>query len=188
MPKINVYLPDALASAVKDAGVPVSAVCQAALSEAVERVGRSRRTIAAFRNPETALEALHRLSEGASARMTPRLLDAFRRTEFERVDKPGAISSVDVLRGLLGDDENFAVRLLVSQGVDVEELLAGCSEEVTEEIPSREPPSDGPFVARLSMPAGRVCERNGSGHRLWSQLHRLRARSRGTDGESKRGK
>ncbi|MGO9344685.1 MAG: ATP-dependent Clp protease ATP-binding subunit, partial [Acidimicrobiales bacterium] len=30
MPKVNVYLPDALASAVKDAGVPVSAVCQVA--------------------------------------------------------------------------------------------------------------------------------------------------------------
>ena len=32
MPKINVYLPDDLAEAVKEAGVPVSAVCQATLS------------------------------------------------------------------------------------------------------------------------------------------------------------
>jgi ATP-dependent Clp protease ATP-binding subunit ClpA len=38
MPKINVYLPDDLAEAVKDAGVPVSAVCQRALEHAVRRV------------------------------------------------------------------------------------------------------------------------------------------------------
>jgi ATP-dependent Clp protease ATP-binding subunit ClpC len=38
MPKINVYLPDNLAEAVKDAGVPVSAVCQRALEHAVRRV------------------------------------------------------------------------------------------------------------------------------------------------------
>ena len=35
MPKINVYLPDDLAEAVRDAGIPVSAVCQAALARAV---------------------------------------------------------------------------------------------------------------------------------------------------------
>ena len=36
MPKINVYLPDDLAAAVRDAQVPVSAVCQNALERAVE--------------------------------------------------------------------------------------------------------------------------------------------------------
>jgi ATP-dependent Clp protease ATP-binding subunit ClpA len=38
MPKINVYLADDLAEAVKDAAVPVSAVCQRALEQAVRRV------------------------------------------------------------------------------------------------------------------------------------------------------
>ena len=41
MPKINVYLPDDLAAAVKEANVPVSAVCQAALSGQSERSPRS---------------------------------------------------------------------------------------------------------------------------------------------------
>ena len=36
-PKINVYLPDDLAAEVKAAGVPVSAVCQQALADAVAR-------------------------------------------------------------------------------------------------------------------------------------------------------
>ena len=43
MPKINVYLPDDLATAVREAGIPVSPVCQKALAEAVRRVGRARK-------------------------------------------------------------------------------------------------------------------------------------------------
>ncbi|MDX6415722.1 MAG: hypothetical protein QOG28_342, partial [Trebonia sp.] len=38
MPKINVYLPDDLAEAVKEAGLPVSAICQATLEQAVRRL------------------------------------------------------------------------------------------------------------------------------------------------------
>ena len=38
MPKINVYLPDDLADAVRDTGVPVSAICQRALEQAVRRI------------------------------------------------------------------------------------------------------------------------------------------------------
>ncbi len=48
MPKINVYLPGALAEAVKDAGVPVSAVCQRALEQAVRRVTAIREVTTAF--------------------------------------------------------------------------------------------------------------------------------------------
>jgi len=36
-PKINVYLPDDLAAEVKSSGIPVSAVCQQALADAVAR-------------------------------------------------------------------------------------------------------------------------------------------------------
>jgi ATP-dependent Clp protease ATP-binding subunit ClpC len=39
-PKINVYLPDELADQVKAAGIPVSAVCQQALSDAVANAAR----------------------------------------------------------------------------------------------------------------------------------------------------
>jgi ATP-dependent Clp protease ATP-binding subunit ClpA len=38
-PKINVYLPDDLAQEVKVAGIPVSAICQQALADAVVRAG-----------------------------------------------------------------------------------------------------------------------------------------------------
>lgn len=46
MPKINIYLPDDLAEAVKDAGVPVSAICQRALEQAVRRVTAIREVTA----------------------------------------------------------------------------------------------------------------------------------------------
>ncbi|MGH3165800.1 MAG: Clp protease N-terminal domain-containing protein, partial [Trebonia sp.] len=42
MPKINVYLPDDLAEAVKDIDLPVSAICQRALEHAVRRVTAMR--------------------------------------------------------------------------------------------------------------------------------------------------
>jgi post-segregation antitoxin (ccd killing protein) len=38
MPKVNVYLPDNLATAVREAGIPLSAVCQAALEQEVRKV------------------------------------------------------------------------------------------------------------------------------------------------------
>ena len=42
MPKINVYLSDELAEAVKEAYLPVSAICQRALESAVRRVAAIR--------------------------------------------------------------------------------------------------------------------------------------------------
>lgn len=42
MPKINVYLPDDLAEAVKDIDLPVSAICQRALEHVVRRVTAMR--------------------------------------------------------------------------------------------------------------------------------------------------
>jgi ATP-dependent Clp protease ATP-binding subunit ClpA len=45
MPKVNIYLPDDLAEAVKDTGVPLSAVCQRALEQAVRRVTQIREIV-----------------------------------------------------------------------------------------------------------------------------------------------
>jgi ATP-dependent Clp protease ATP-binding subunit ClpA len=45
MPKVNIYLPDDLAEAVKDTGVPLSAVCQRALEQAVRRVTQIRQIV-----------------------------------------------------------------------------------------------------------------------------------------------
>ncbi|WP_306368477.1 type II toxin-antitoxin system CcdA family antitoxin [Nocardiopsis sp. CC223A] len=42
MPKVNVYLPEDLADAVRESGIPVSAVCRRALEQAVRRLATAR--------------------------------------------------------------------------------------------------------------------------------------------------
>lgn len=158
MPKINVYLPDALAAAVKDANVPVSSVCQAALSEAVERIGRTRAGITALRDPATPAALLRRIGEGTRKRMTPRLLAAL---SAAGVDAEGharaAVSSLDLLRGLLDDGENLAARLLLSQGVDVDALAeATRASQADEPGPSAAGSSDT-LLGRLTMPGRLAC-------------------------------
>ena len=63
MPKINVYLPDDLADAVRDTGVPVSAICQRALEQAVRRITAIRQiSLTDLSDADLAgqLSALHR--------------------------------------------------------------------------------------------------------------------------------
>jgi ATP-dependent Clp protease ATP-binding subunit ClpA len=158
MPKINVYLPDALASAVKDADVPVSAVCQAALSDAVERVGRTRRGIAALRDPATPAAILRRIGEGTRKRMTPRLVAVL---GVAALDADGqarpAVSTLDLLRGLLDDGENFAVRLLLAQGIDVDALAETTRASETDEPGPPVPASSDTLLGRLTMPGRLAC-------------------------------
>ena len=158
MPKINVYLPDALASAVKDAGVPVSAVCQAALSDAVERVGRTRRGIAALRDPATPNTTLRQIAEGTRKRMTPRLVAAL---GVAALDADGqartVVSSLDLLRGLLDDGENLAVRLLLAQDVDVDALAEATKASEADEPGPPAPDSGDTLLGRLTMPGRLAC-------------------------------
>jgi len=158
MPKINVYLPDALASAVKDAGVPVSAVCQAALSDAVGRVGRTRRGIAALRDPATPAATLRQIADGTRKAMTPRLVAAL---EVAALDADGkarpAVSSLDLLGGLLDDGENLAVRLLLAQGVDTDALAEAARASETDEPGPPDPDSSDTLLGRLTMPGRWAC-------------------------------
>jgi ATP-dependent Clp protease ATP-binding subunit ClpC len=158
MPKINVYLPDALASAVKDADVPVSAVCQAALADAVERVGRTRRGIAALRDPATPAAALRQIGEGTRKRMTPRLVAAL---GVAALDADGqarpAVSSLGLLRGLLDDGENLAVRLLLAQGVDIDALAEATRASEPDEPGPPVPESSDTLLGRLTMPGRLAC-------------------------------
>lgn len=158
MPKINVYLPDALAAAVKDANLPVSAVCQAALSDALERVGRTRTGIAALRDPGTPAVLLRQIGEGIRKRMTPRLVAALGVAAVE-VDGQAqiAVSSLDLLHALLDDGENLAVRLLLAQGVDIDALAEATRGSETTEPGPPVPESDGTLLGRLTMPGRLAC-------------------------------
>ena len=157
-PKINVYLPDALAAAVKDAGVPVSAVCQAALSDAVQQIERAQKAIAALRNPATPAATLRLIAEVSQSRMTARLTAALQAAATDPAGGDRAtVSSLDLLRALLDDGENLAVRLMVSQGADTGALAVMAAADEGSEAP---PPLDGPHTAlleRLTMPARSAC-------------------------------
>lgn len=118
MPKINVYLPDDLAAQVRDAGIPVSPVCQAALAEAVRQVGRARKAADAIRSPSTDAATLQQIGDRLEARATLRLREALRLA----TPASGPVETVDLLLGLLDEGHNVAIEALRLQDVDLEEL------------------------------------------------------------------
>jgi ATP-dependent Clp protease ATP-binding subunit ClpA/post-segregation antitoxin (ccd killing protein) len=111
MPKINVYLPDDLAEAVREAEIPVSAVCQAALEQAVRRLSVIRQLVAA--DLET---------DALSARL-PRFTDKAR-TSFRlaagQAREAGAplVGTEHLLGGLLAEGSNLALPVLHAMDID----------------------------------------------------------------------
>jgi ATP-dependent Clp protease ATP-binding subunit ClpA len=105
MPKINVYLPDDLADAVKDAGLPVSAICQRALELAVRRVTAVR---------ETAAGRYRDLVEGAAVtEFTARLMNILDAAKAAAAaDDASALDSGHLLRAMVSDRDAMAVRVL----------------------------------------------------------------------------
>ncbi|MFF4413906.1 Clp protease N-terminal domain-containing protein [Streptosporangium sp. NPDC001559] len=111
MPKINVYLPDELAEAVKAAGVPVSAVCQRALEQAVRRITAIR---------ETGLGSPGLDGSGARfASFTPRARTAVS-LALEEARAGGAVEvgTEHLLGGLLAEGTNLALHVLRAVEVD----------------------------------------------------------------------
>jgi ATP-dependent Clp protease ATP-binding subunit ClpA len=112
MPKINVYLPDDLAAAVKDNAIPVSSVCQRALEQAV-------RTATSLRGTSTA-EA--RQGPDAPDRMTRRARDAITAATRIADARDAQPTSVDVLLGILDEGSNLAVVVLESLDIEPDDL------------------------------------------------------------------
>lgn len=112
MPKVNVYLPDELATAVRDAGVPVSAVCQRALADAVAATDASA----------TAGDG------GRLARFTQRARTVVERAEASGADDP---TSVDVLAGILEEGNNLALMVLTAVDIEPPDLVAEAEAALT---------------------------------------------------------
>ncbi|MEV8634986.1 Clp protease N-terminal domain-containing protein [Streptosporangium sp. NPDC051023] len=111
MPKINVYLPDELAEAVKVAGVPVSAVCQRALEQAVRRITAIR---------ETGLSAPDLDDQSARfANFTPRARTVIKlAVEEARAEATAAVGTEHLLSGLLAEGANLALHVLRAVEID----------------------------------------------------------------------
>ncbi|GAA2857584.1 hypothetical protein GCM10010443_19910 [Actinoplanes cyaneus] len=111
MPKINVYLPDELAEAVKETGLPVSAICQRALEQAVRRVTAIRET------------SLAELSGADLEERFPLMTGRSRTVLGLAVERAGAasrtsVSSADLLGAMIQEGENLAMHVL--QALEIE--------------------------------------------------------------------
>jgi ATP-dependent Clp protease ATP-binding subunit ClpC len=149
MPKINVYLPDDLAAAVRAAGFPVSPVCQEALATAVRKVNRSRTVIGMIREPGFDPGQHPALAGALESRMTPRMHEVFRLARQASGDPAG---TGQLLLGVLKEGHNLGLRLLQALDIDPDELAAALAQaDLTEPaaVDAGEPgPGAGPDLTR----------------------------------------
>jgi len=135
MPKINVYLPDGLANAVRDAQLPVSAICQAALERAVRDVSSVRGT--------DEPPAVDHPVVGLFGRFTPRARQALALAEQAARDVPhNYLGTEHVLLGVIDEGTNLALKVLDSLEIEASDLraelaasLAGPTKRVEGHIP-----------------------------------------------------
>lgn len=129
MPKINVYLPDDLADAVKDAGLPVSAICQRALELAVRRV-------TAFREITTGSHS--DLVEGAAiTEFTARAVDVLKAAHAEAAaEGVSALDSGYLLRAMVSDSDSMAVRVLAALDITARHIRAELDRRMASAEPS----------------------------------------------------
>lgn len=110
MPKINVYLPDDLADAVRDAGVPVSAICQRALGEAVRRITLIRQAALDDLAGADPTDRLHAFTGRAGTALKLAIGRA-------REDGAPAVGTGHLLHGLLAEGGNFALQILTAMEI-----------------------------------------------------------------------
>jgi ATP-dependent Clp protease ATP-binding subunit ClpC len=126
MPKVNIYLSDDLATAVRDANVPVSAICQQALERAVRDVTSLRAMDEPPPEDHPGLGILHRF--------TPRARKALALAEDAARDVPHRyVGTEHILLGVIGEGGNLALKVLESLDVEPDDLRA-------ELLASMEPP------------------------------------------------
>src|ERR1700742_943507 len=111
MPKINVYLPDDLADAVRDAGIPVSPVCQRALEQAVRRSQEVRQTVLSDLDGADLRERLPSFTARAVTVLTLAL-------DRARAAGTPNLTTGDLLHGLLTEPANLARQVLTAMDVE----------------------------------------------------------------------
>lgn len=145
VPKINVYLPDELAEAVKEAGVPVSAVCQRALEQAVRRVTAIRETVLTDLDLEVPTGALIHLTDRTRTVL---------KLAADRAGAAGAtaVGTGHLLAGLLDEGGNLALHVL--RAMDIEPGQVG--RDLAQRMPA--PPGEAGPARRFSGTAANALE------------------------------
>lgn len=112
MGKINVYLPDDLEAEVRDAGIGVSAVCQDALRNAVDRIVGARS------------------ADAERGRFTPRLSAIIE----GRLSLGRPVEAHDLVCAVIKHGENLGARLLTSVGIELPEPAPASAGDGTGEL------------------------------------------------------
>jgi len=153
MPKINVYLPDDLADAVRDSGIPVSAICQRALEQAVRRVTPIRQAVLGDLTDADLAARLPSFTARAVAVLSL-ARDAGRPT----------IGTGDLLEGIRTEGANLALEVLRSMEIDPGQLV----------VPHTDEPGAGGFsTAAVNALELTVAEATALGHNYIGCEHLL---------------
>jgi ATP-dependent Clp protease ATP-binding subunit ClpA len=116
VPKINVYLPDELAEAVKETGVPVSAICQRALGQAVRRVTAIRQTALGHLTPDDLGDRFPLFT--ARTRAVVALA-----VEQARAQSAPNVGTGHLLAGMVREGTNLALHVLRAIEIDPAQVL-----------------------------------------------------------------
>jgi Clp amino terminal domain, pathogenicity island component len=120
MPKINVYLPDDLAEAVREAQLPVSSICQVALEAAVRDVSSTRAVDLAPDESEPSGRGPRLFSH-----FSPRARAAVAGAEAEaRTAGFGQVGTEHLLIGVLDQPDNMALAVLEALEIEPPDLRA----------------------------------------------------------------
>jgi ATP-dependent Clp protease ATP-binding subunit ClpC len=183
MPKINVYLPDDLAAAVKDAGIPVSPVCQRALELAVRRAHAQRQTLLDDLSDTGLAERLQPIFTARAITVLGLAIDRARSRD-RSAGAPG-VTTGDLLHGLITETANLGRQVLAAMDVEPGSLTAPADAEPALPAPdgaqlstaAAQPSTDGaglrfsrPLAAALELTFG---ESIGLGHNYVGCEHLL---------------
>ena len=145
MPKINVYLPDDLAEAVKAAGLPVSPICQQALEVAVRRVTAIRETAKLDLTESDPTAGFERFTKRAKT-----VVDGAIR--LARESDQQLVGTKHLLAAMIDEGNNMALQALRAMEIEPDDVLADLANRS-----ATEPAADGPATGlRLSGPAATV--------------------------------
>ncbi|HZP51120.1 MAG TPA: Clp protease N-terminal domain-containing protein [Actinocrinis sp.] len=115
VPKINVYVPDELAEAVKEAGIPVSAVCQRALETAVRRVTAIRQAVL---SPTSGLGTSDRLTH-----FTERARTVVKMAAQEARDQSASeVGTEHLLHAIVAEGGNMALHVLSALEIEPDQI------------------------------------------------------------------
>lgn len=163
MPKINVYLPDDLAEAVKESGVPVSAICQRVLDQSVRRVNAIRAI------------SLDDLEKGARSGMLGQFSEQMHAVvklavERARADGAAALGTEHLLHGTVAQGSNLALTVLRAVAIEPEQVARDVEAAMTDTGQGRTDRLTGPAVNALELA---VIEAITLGHNYVGVIHLL---------------